>query len=169
MQIINRHEITSSLMMIPSGKDGIIETMRQMRRIVREWKKSMIIRNLALQLVSDLPSKKWSAEINALFFFVQNNIRFVRDINGVETLQTPDVTLTLGQGDCDDQSILLAALLESIGHPARFVAVGFSPEFYEHVFVESKLGVGWIPLDPTEKHPAGWYPPNIVEKLVMYI
>jgi transglutaminase-like putative cysteine protease len=165
---LNENGITSSLMMIPSGRDGIIETMRQMRRFVREYKKNMQIRSLAMQIVSDVENKRWAEEAKALFHFVRRNIRFTRDINGVETIQTPLVTLQLGQGDCDDHSILLASLMESIGHPTRFIAVGFEPDVYEHVFVESKIGAEWTPFDTTEKHNPGWFPPGVQAKLIMY-
>ena len=76
----------------------------------------------------------------------------MRDVNGVETLQTPLVTMEIKQGDCDDQSVLLASLLESIGHPTRFVAIKqnfFGP--YVHVYTETRIGPKWYPLETTEK------------------
>lgn len=139
-----------------------------MRGVVRAGKKSQIVREKALRLVGSLPQKSWGAEIRALFFFVRDQIRFVRDMNGIEVLHTPDAVMELGQGDCDDKSILLASLLEAIGHPTRFVAVGFTPGEYEHVFVETKLADRWIPLDPTEPVEPGWHPPGVQAKLVIH-
>ena len=94
-------------------------------------------------------------------------IQYVRDIRGVETLQTPLVTMKIRQGDCDDQSVLLAALLESIGHPTRFVAIKqnfFGP--YVHVYTETKIGPKWIPLETTEKMRAG-APMNYSTRMVV--
>ena len=68
---------------------------------------------------------------------MQDNVQYVRDVRGVETLATPIKTLETMQGDCDDQAVLLASLLESIGHPTRFVAMAqtaLGP--FVHVFTE---------------------------------
>ena len=95
--------------------------------------------------------KNWVGQIKALHRYVQKRIQYVRDIRGVETIATPLVTIQTGQGDCDDQAVLLAALLESIGHRTRFVAIkqnSFGP--FVHVFTEAKIGPEWIPLETTE-------------------
>jgi transglutaminase-like putative cysteine protease len=121
-------------------------------------------------LVAGLAPKDWIGELRALFNFVRDRIRYVKDVRGLETLQTPPATLEVGQGDCDDKSTLLAALLESIGHPTRFVAVGFvQPGRYSHVYVESRAGSRWIALDATMPHDAGWMPPGAVARLIIHI
>lgn len=126
--------------------------------MVKHFKKDMQIRGLAQTLVSDLPGhKNWTGQIKALHGFVQDNVQYVRDVRGVETLATPLKTLETMQGDCDDQATLLASLLESIGHPTRFVAMKhstFGP--YVHVYTETKIGDKWYPLETTEKFPAGF-------------
>jgi transglutaminase-like putative cysteine protease len=135
---------------LPSGEAGTYATVRLMRRFVQQFKTSTQVRQEALALIQDLPQKDWYGEVEALFSWVRDHIRYVRDINGVETLQTPLVTMELGTGDCDDKASLLASLLESIGHPTRFVAVGFQhPREYSHVYLETRIGTRWIPLDAT--------------------
>jgi len=99
---------------------------------------------------------------------VRDNVRYVRDVRGVETVHTPVKILEQGQGDCDDKSLILATLLETIGHPTRFVAVGPAPGIYSHVFVETKLGNKWIPLETTENVKPGWRPKNTVSQMVIY-
>lgn len=139
-----------------------------MRQYVREYKKALPVRQLALSLIRDLPGhKNWVGQIKRLHSYVQNRIQYVHDIVDVETLQTPLVTLQIRQGDCDDQSVLLAALLESIGHPTRFVAIKrniFAP--FEHVYTETKIAHKWIPLETTEKMPAG-APMNFVDRMIV--
>lgn len=76
----------------------------------------------------------------------------------VERIQTADKTLELAAGDCDDKSILLASMLEALGHPTRFMAIGFEPNVFTHVYVETKIGNDWIPLETTEPVPMGWEP-----------
>lgn len=141
-----------------------------MRSIVRDSKKKIQIRELALSIIRGLPGhKNWAGEVKRLHNFVQSRIQYVRDIRGVETVQTPEKTLEYAQGDCDDQSVLLASLLESIGHPTRFVAIAMSERGpYVHVFTETKIGPRWVPLETTEKWQAGQGPPRFAKRMVVY-
>lgn len=158
----------TQLLQISDGIDGTKQTLKLMRAIVRDAKKSPAVRNAALALLHDVLQKDYLTEIKRVHVFVQNNIRYVRDINDVETLQTPDKTLELGQGDCDDKSMLAAAMLESIGHPTRFIAVGRGKGEFEHVYVETLYGSMWIPLECTEPVPLGWKAPGMSEFLVVH-
>lgn len=158
--------VTMSLMghriiQISRGEAGVTETLRYMRRFARQGKRDPSIRALAIRLTNHLTDKDWRGEIAALHNFVRDRIRYVRDVNGIETICTPQKTLEYGAGDCDDKSILLAALLESIGHPARFRAVGLNGGPYSHVYVETRIGSGWMPLETTVAGAdPGWRPPN---------
>lgn len=135
---------------LPPGEHGTATTLRLMSRYVRGFKTSGQVRETALALISGVRQKDYPGEARAVFDWVRDHIRYVRDINGVETLQTPLATMELGAGDCDDKSTLLATLLESIGHPTRFVAAGYQePGRYSHVYVESRLGARWVPMDAT--------------------
>ena len=146
---------TATLARIPDGIEGTKATLKIMRQFVREYKKTLPVRELALSLVRHIPGhKNWVGQIRALHRYVQKRIQYVRDITGIETIATPVVTIQTGQGDCDDQSVLLAALLESIGHPTRFVAIrqnSFGP--FVHVYTETKIGGRWYPLETTEEMP----------------
>ena len=95
-------------------------------------------------------------------------MRYIKDINGVETLADPLQVVRQGQGDCDDKATLIATLLESIGHPTRFVAVGFNAGELSHVYVETKLGSRWIALEPTEPVQMGWCVPNVVTRRICH-
>lgn len=153
---------------IPSGSDGVYKTLRIMRQLTREGKKHYPLRELALSLVKFNGQKDWHGEIRNLHQFVRDKIRYVKDIRGIETVAQPQVTLELEQGDCDDKSVLLATLLEAIGHPTRFVAIGFKPGNYSHVLVETKVGDKWIPLETTEPVSVGWYPKGIVSRMEVF-
>lgn len=155
-------------MQIPKGKPGVIETLKLMKSLVLQGKKAPAVRQAAVDLTNGLRQKDWTAEVTALYNFVKNRIRYLRDIRGVETLHTADKILSNEQGDCDDKSVLLASLLESIGHPTRFVAIGFSPGKFSHVYVETKMGDKWVPLETTEPVPMGWKPQNIKATLIIY-
>lgn len=131
-----------------------------MRRLVREGKKNLRVRQTALSIVESIPEKDHAAEVKEIHEFVRDGIRYVRDINGVETIAEPDKLLQIGAGDCDDKSVLLASLLESIGYPTRFVAIGRFPGRFSHVLVEVNVNGKWVPLETTEQVNVGWFPPG---------
>lgn len=109
-------------------------------------------------------------EARSIHAWVKQNIKYVRDVADVETVQTPDVTLRDRVGDCDDHSVLMAALLQSVGHRARFVAVRFvvgAP--FAHVFTETDVGPYWRAAETTEDHPFGWYPPAVGPRMIVRI
>lgn len=169
MTFYNPRPMTIGL--VPSGAAGIKATLQAMSRMVLAFKKDPGVRELASQLVRDLPQYDAAGEIKALHAFVRDHIRYTGDIAGVETLQTPKVTLQTGVGDCDDKSTLLASLLESIGRKTRLVAVGFRPGGgYSHVLVEVRSGKSgrWVPLETIKPVEAGWQPAGIKRRMVAH-
>ena len=162
--------LSGALLDIPSGAAGVRVTLRLMRDLVRQYRTDVNLRHTAASLVQHLPQKDWAGQVRTLHEFVRDGIRYIRDVNGVETVQTPDVTLRVKYGDCDDKATLLATMLESIGHPARFVAVGFKePERYSHVFVETPIGEKWRTLETTVDVPAGWTPRGIKARMIQKV
>lgn len=156
----------ATLLGVPSGIAGVKNTLSLMRQLIRQYKKNIVIRQLALAIVDGQKQKNFHAEIRKLFEFVRDRIRYVKDVNQVETLQTPTKTLEIKQGDCDDKVMLLASLLESIGHPTRLIAVGFRRNIFSHVFLQTRLGHNWISLDSTEPVHMGWQPPGIMTRMI---
>lgn len=137
-----------------------------MSELVKRSKKNPDLRAFALSLVRRNGQKDYAGEVRDIHAFVRDRIRYVKDVTGVETLHTPEKLLELRQGDCDDKSTLLASLLESIGHPTRFIAVGFRPGRFDHVYVETKIGPRWVGLETTEPWPPGRVPPNPITRMV---
>lgn len=140
---------------LPDGEPGTLATLRLMRDLIRRFKTDPIIRAQALTLVDGLPSKSYRAEVARIFSFVRDDIRYTRDVRGVETLQWPTVTMQDGHGDCDDKVMLLGALLEAVGHPTRLVAIALHGGPFSHVLLETRIGNQWAPLDATEPWRAG--------------
>ena len=153
---------------IPEGKPGIVETLKIMRRIVRKQKAALPIRNKALEITQGIDGKNWVGEIKAVQEWVKNNVKYRKDIVDVETLHLPETLLGVKSGDCDDHALLVASLLESIGHPTRFVAVGYAPDDYIHVFAESRVGNKWVSVETTEPVALGWQPENINSRLIIH-
>lgn len=167
MQLMQRR--LSFLGTLPNDAAGTKDTLTIMRSLVKRFKRDPMIREAAISLIAQVQPRNWAGEARAVFEYVRDQIRYTRDVNRVETLQTPPVTMELEAGDCDDKSTLLAALLESVGHPSRFVAAGYqTPGRYSHVYVETKIGEQWVPLDATAAKPFGWRPRSPIASMVLF-
>jgi len=158
---------TTTLLAIPNGKEGTKQTLNIMRDLVRRGKKSPAIRQFAVMLTNGLMQKDYFGEVETIHNFIKDHIRYVRDVRNVETIQTPERTLENKAGDCDDKSTLAATLLEAIGHPTRFVAIGLHNQPYSHVFPETRVGNKWVSVETTEPVPLGWRPGNITSAMVV--
>lgn len=157
-------------MSLPDGVAGVRATLKIMSALVKNGKKSPTVRAKALALTQGLKQKDRLGEIRALWEFVKNHIRYVRDIKDVETVHTPEQILRQESGDCDDKALLLASLLESIGHPSGFWAIGTkAPGKFSHVMALTRIGAkGWLPLETTENVPFLWMPPVVRASMTHY-
>lgn len=163
-----------TLMKIPDGVEGIRATLKLMSAIVTRYKASKFSRELVVKILKDAGvrqytadgKKNWIGQIRAIHNYVKNDIQYIKDVQGVETVQTPPQTYRLKHGDCDDKSVLAATLLMAIGHPARFVAVGFQPGIFCHVFPQTKIGGKWITLECTEPWKLGKSPKNVKASMI---
>jgi transglutaminase-like putative cysteine protease len=170
--------IPATLEGIPSGAAGIRATLKRMAALARHDKVQPAINQLAVEITEGVPEKYWPGYARAIQAWVQNNIRYVLDPVDVEAIRYPLTTLQLGAGDCDDQSMLVAALLESIGLRARFKAVAFqtdqfgNPE-YEHVYPQVMIpngnGPQWYALETTEPYSFGQEPAGIIGAMVQNV
>lgn len=149
---------------IPDGDAGVEQTIRWMQALVHGsgGVKSPEVRRAALEAARG--TERGMHEIDAVFAWVKNNIEFRGEYG--ETLQEPRWTLEFRAGDCDDQSMLAAAMLNSLGYLTRFrtVALNSSPGELSHVYVEvrDRQSGQWIPLDPTVARSwPGWQPEDV--------
>lgn len=171
----NAQHIPYALSALPSGDAGIATTLKAMVRLTRAAKTDPSLRQFAASLVQGLSQKDFPGELNAVFAFVRDRIRYLRDIRDVETLQTPQRTLEIRQGDCDDKSVLLATLLEQVGFTTRFKAVGVRGGPLSHVYVQVQNGFSpkgtpfWVSLDSTMPNPAGWEPPDVTQQMYAHV
>jgi hypothetical protein len=157
----------SSPFIIRKDYPGLDTVLDEMKRLVKENKGNPEIRDKAVAITSGikkdartgLPNRRdFHAIATAVYDWMKKNIEYVRDPDGIEWLQTPQKTLEIGYGDCDDQSIVAGALLSSIGVPTRFKVVKSNPQkpsAYTHVYLEYKANGNWKPFDPTLHTKAG--------------
>ncbi len=127
-------------------------TMELMRRIIVDSIRSYYVRRWAEKIVDFAPDEYSKAE--TIFDFIVSKCRYVQDPIGLELLKTPQVSLELievGDSpaiDCDDATILIGALTESIGLPYALRAVSFNNDEFSHIYGLVKIAEkGWIPMD----------------------
>jgi transglutaminase-like putative cysteine protease len=107
---------------------------------------SPVILDLAADLAREHAPMDKAAQSQALWAYVKGTIFYLEDPYTDDHFQSPEVTIKRGAGDCDDQAILLGALLRSIGIQTRLVFVFDSPptgdamEFPAHVYLEGNVG-----------------------------
>jgi hypothetical protein len=151
---------TATLGSAPNGFAGHLHTIGLMRQLVNARKCEPFIIQTACNIIYQTPQFDTDAECFALFEYVRDRIRYVRDVVGVETLADPVMTLRRMLGDCDDQSTLLATLLESVGYPTRFIMAGYQGSEFEHVYLQALIRDEWVSMDPTQPEQMGWEPPD---------
>lgn len=145
----------------PPGSAGVWQTVRLMREMIKGYRVNSQIIDAAVSLVFLQPSKDDYAEVTAIFEYVQQNVKYVKDVYGVETLADPVTTLKRKVGDCDDKTTLFCSLCEAIGYATRLVMAGyFNSKDYQHVYAQVYVNNQWINADTTEDYPLGYAPPN---------
>lgn len=148
---------------IPSGLAGTRQTAAHVARLIREGASDFYVRQKAIDilLARGVAPKDYVGEIDALFRWVQRNVRYTKDPFQVELLHAARRMLELRAGDCDDMTILLGSLVKSIGHPVRLVLTGPNArrrDLYSHIYLEAQHQGDWIPLDATMPFAMGWSP-----------
>lgn len=143
------------------------EVLDLMKSQVRQYTGDPQLRDIAVQITKGIPAdprtglpnrRNFDAIAQAVYTWMKANIAYVRDPHNIEWLQSPDKTLKLGYGDCDDQSILAASLLSSLGVPTRFKVVKSNPnnpDSFSHIYVQYLAGGSWKGFDPTLHTQAG--------------
>jgi hypothetical protein len=156
---------------IPPGYAGTLRTIEHVIDLIRQGARDFQVRQTAIAILRQrgVRAKDYLGEIKALFEWVQQHIRYTRDPFRVEVLHSPRRMLQLRAGDCDDVSIVLGAMLESIGHSVRLVLTGtdpLAPDRFTHIYVEAFHRGRWLPLDATMPHAMGWSPRAPVRKVI---
>ena len=164
---------------IPGGDKGTKATLERMKEItinsLKDKKYGAYIRGLAIKITNDAgcKTKEFRCEAKAIFEWVRDNVKWIRDTRGFETLQYPYRTLAFGGGDCDDLTVLLCALALSIGISCAFKAIAANPskrDQFSHVYaLLDPIGNGkWIAADPTVKQASfGWESPLQFKKMIL--
>jgi hypothetical protein len=156
---------------IQKGWPGTQRTIEHVQALIRAGAKDFSVRQKAIDILLEkaVRPKDYLGEIKALFEWVQRHIRYTKDTYHVEVLHSARRMLELRAGDCDDMTILLGAMLESIGHPVRLIIIGPNPlrqDLFTHIYLEVFHRGRWIALDATMSYPMGWAPRTLVKRVI---
>lgn len=152
---------TARLIGSPSGARGNFQTLRLMRQMIDAAKTDPRVMQAAHGIIAFQREHDELGECCALYTWVRDHVRYVRDVNGVETLCAPAMTLQRMIGDCDDQTMLLCALFEASGYPSRIVMAGYTGRDFSHVYCQVYAGGQWVDCDPImREHTFGYSVPD---------
>jgi len=153
---------------IPSGPAGTERTIQAMEGLVAAARRDPLVVRVAQRAVGGVRERDAVGEFQACLEEVRRRTRYTQDPLDCETIKAPWVTIEESEtsatgraaADCDDQVVLLAALIGSVGYPTRFVtyrADGNRPNDFSHVALEAMSpDDGWVTLDPIMRAwPAG--------------
>ena len=144
---------------LADGDAGVEQTLRHIRALVEAGKKHPVVRNYAVRALQAADPAKQHAFDDAfrartLFHAVQRDFLYVPDPSEKEMLQPPAYMIEQSKaGDCDDFSVLLAALLGSVGIAVRLVTIATYPDAsdFTHIYPEAWIGGRWVPMDAARR------------------
>lgn len=119
--------------------------------------RSLVLQSLNSKRLVKLASRFWFKPdvLQSVETFLRSRFQYVDE--KIETLVAPDYMLqgleinNALTGDCDDISVLHAALLTCMDIKVRFVAIRSNQDDpnYDHVFIEAWNGTDWLLYDIT--------------------
>ena len=148
---------------IPEGREGTLRTLQVMASLARAAARDPGFIGFVQTHFIDAPLDTVDQYYRAFYRY--------RD-EQEETIRTPQFMVAdldrIGhlEGDCDDISTLYAATFTVLGYPARFVAIRYRAEAFEHVFVEAKDHGSWRRFDATVRP---GQPMRVLESLVVEV
>lgn len=128
---------------------GAPQTIQVMCRAAAKDQNKFDTRRLIESVCEHVDSKDYASEYLAIYNFLLQRTRYMRDPRRTELVRDPDVVSKQIMGgfrpslDCDDMSVWLAAGILAVGGQPQFVTVAFSHMFYggqrqySHVFVRA--------------------------------
>lgn len=144
------------------------QTIERMTQYAAAASRSPMIRQVALLAAGNHTSQ--ASQAGGVWKWIRDRVRFrtdeetarpiAADPENTEVLIPPEHLLRMERpaGDCDDFSMLAAAMLLALGIPASFRTVAADPatERYSHVYVIAHTAEGRLPLDCSHGRFPGW-------------
>lgn len=162
-----------SIIRIPvkNGIDQLKQTIIAIGNAINSGSQYLPIRNYAAALATTAAPKDFIGQLHAVYTDFLKRWRYVKDPFRHELVtRSPKaiwrlvmggdgvgVGLGRGAGDCDDATVAIGSILESIGFPVRLATTSkrsHPRSLYSHVFAQAFVPkVGWVTVDPV-LHPS---------------
>ncbi len=129
---------------LPPTEEGNLITVDMMQKLARKYSGHAKVRALALNILNFActSSQNFIDEAAAIGEYVQQNIAYVRDADGIEQIHDPvyiidQIQKGVARADCDDMALFIATLLLSIGAKPKFAMVRYRGKSgpYNHIYV----------------------------------
>ena len=137
-------------------------TVKKMLDFVQKAQRDYKFIQLATKIIDSCPAKDKMCEGKTIFYFVKKTIKFVNDPIDVELVRDPWVILQERKADCDELSLLIAALAASVGIPYKFATIAADlvrPDEFSHVYTMMYIQGKWHGADASvPKSYFGWEP-----------
>jgi hypothetical protein len=144
------------------GEAGTDQTVKAINDLIDQDLRRPFLRIAAIQILDRSGAGLSNYDRAAAFFeWINDNVRFVPDPEEIETVQSPEATLKIRAGDCDDMAGLMAGLCAAVGIPYRFKVIGNNRKRLSHIYAEIKNAGRWVPADPTKNFAFGEAPPDL--------
>jgi hypothetical protein len=112
------------------------------------------------------------AVLGAIQDWTQRNINYSYDARFLDQFVHPYLTLLLGAGDCDDQTLLNVAIGESLGIEMEAKLIGQhseTPTKRNHVYAQGVIDGRKFPIESIFKGvPMGWEPPAVASTIIKF-
>lgn len=133
------------------------EQVAYLRAVVDVFREREWVRQLALKIVFHdykCARKDKTCQALAIGDWAQKHITYVEELPERFFLPFRLLKQPNPAGDCDDFTVMIASLCESIGIRCRLVAARWGGG-YRHIWPEAWDGKRWIRLDATMREPVG--------------
>ena len=144
--------------------DTVEDRIKHIADLIDEGKEDVMIRQLTTDIIKNVRERDYEGDLKAIFKWMRSNIRYTHDPHELDTYQRARRTVDMKAGDCDDMSILIGAMSQSVGYPIRLKVVAFEADEYEHIYplvgIPPSVPRRWIALDATVNNPVGWEVPK---------
>lgn len=153
-----------------SGQQSVEVTLLRMKEAILRGDtedKERLIKETAKNIIIGIPTNDYTLQVKTIVGWVRRNLRYCRDLFGVEELTSPyRVLYNIKNGknthssDCDDFATLIAALLRAVGFRTKLEAVAVMCPRYDHARCAVFVGGEWVVIEGTKNVPVGYAQPS---------
>jgi hypothetical protein len=164
-------------MPLRGGDTGVSQTIALMRNVIDDAVDDPKVNEQGIEILRFAGAGNFDKreKLQAIYDFISNGMLYVEDPVGPfgpkETIRNVRTLLKQMAGDCDDFTVLTAALAGTIGIATRAVTIASdpaSPKDFNHIYPEGEVYPGmWISMDAARPGAAfGVAPPRYYRKRI---